>query len=590
MRQATSSILSTTWGPVLRTIKADSGRFIHVVVAGQRIVAVCEDNTVSAYDAVTGVLRLSLNPPQQVTKVEGSPDGSFLFCVHQHSCEITLWDTQTGGMIHTFTTKSEIANIAVSSMGKYLASCSSNGTLGFWEVGNRRGGPLIWREPVECICWLEPEDQVALAVENTVAILEVTTGKKLRTFTVEGGSVRGIAFSAGQRRLVIWKTSEANSTFVVIDIQTGSPMVSSSPLLDVVSFTLSEGGDRVVCATKSGIVRHCSRMNTLSPTDWYDHLDHLGIIHSISLLRSGHLVANLGGSIQLLAMDYTRPPNAKKDLEMSHIYPLDNGRAISASSKDRNNVHLLDMETMKTLAHYPIRSGGHDVPFMPRTLCASIDRHITAFCFRKSDKFVLKLRATGSRAFGWETLFSRPVLSGALSPGGEKLITVLECNGLPGDLGWELCVQRSSDGRILASIRQAGRPPGNIVFTSETQFYTEVTHVRATPAPLPEPRNYAKLKENDRGHSVRTTFTLAPTTSKSYRIQEVSEEILNAPYTLDESLEWVVDAKLRRVCWLPPGYVSGIENGHFFVGSSIVMAGQDGIVRRLTFRDPYSES
>jgi hypothetical protein len=62
------------------------------------------------------------------------------------------------------------------------------------------------------------------------------------------------------------------------------------------------------------------------------------------------------------------------------------------------------------------------------------------------------------------------------------------------------------------------------------------------------------------------------------------------PYSLDDNLEWVVDAKSRRVCWLPPGYISGIEDGHFFVGSSIVMAGQDGIVRRLTFRNPSSDS
>jgi len=417
MRQASSSILSTTWGPVLRTIKADSGRFIHVAVAGQRIVVVCEDNTVNAYDAVTGVLRLSLNPPQQVAKVEGSPDGSFLFCAHQHSCEITLWDTQTGGMIHTFTTKSEIANIAVSSMGKYLASCSSDGTLGFWEVANRSGGPLIWRDPVECICWLEPEDQVALALKKTVVVLEVTTGKKLWTLPVGRGSVRGIAFSTGQRRLVIWKTSEAESMFVVIDIRTATT-VSSPPLLNVVSFALSEGGDRVVCATKTGILHH-SRVSTLSRADWYNHLDHLGIIHSISFLRSGHLAVNVGGSIQLLTMDYTRPSNAKEDLEVSHVYPLDNGRAISASSKNRRNVRLLDMETMKTLAHYPIRSGGHDVSFTPRTLCVSTDRRITALCFRKSDGFTLKLRATGSRAFEWETLFAASVVRCTITWWGE---------------------------------------------------------------------------------------------------------------------------------------------------------------------------
>ena len=76
-------------------------------------------------------------------------------------------------------------------------------------------------------------------------------------------------------------------------------------------------------------------------------------------------------------------------------------------------------------------------------------------------------------------------------------------------------------------------------------------------------------------------------------IEEVQgEEILPVfrSYSLDDSLEWVVDAKSRRVCWLPPGYVTGIEDGHFFVGSSLVIAGQDGIVRKLTFREPGSDS
>ena len=65
------------------------------------------------------------------------------------------------------------------------------------------------------------------------------------------------------------------------------------------------------------------------------------------------------------------------------------------------------------------------------------------------------------------------------------------------------------------------------------------------------------------------------------------EEILPAQlYALDENLEWVVNEKSRRVCRLPPGYISGIEDGHCFVGSSLVMAGQDGIARRLTFTNP----
>jgi WD40 repeat protein len=149
-RQMSSSSLYARWGGVLRTIKAESGRFTHMAVAGQRIAAVCGDNTVNVYDAVTGVLRLTLKAPQRVINVVGSPDGSVLFCAHQRFHEITLWDMQTGGLIHTFTMKSEIRDIAVSLTGRYLASCSHDGTLEFWDVERRCEGSRFWDDWVGC--------------------------------------------------------------------------------------------------------------------------------------------------------------------------------------------------------------------------------------------------------------------------------------------------------------------------------------------------------------------------------------------------------------------------------------------------------
>jgi hypothetical protein len=207
-------------------------------------------------------------------------------------------------------------------------------------------------------------------------------------------------------------------------------------------------------------------------------------------------------------------------------------------------------------------------------------------------------------------------LVGALSPDGEKLVTVMEGEGPGGGGGWELCIREASDGKILSSVTRAGRPPSNITFTSDTQFYTEHHPVRASSTP-PSERNVTSKPRSilrtipgishhisptgsevlfpTEGHHrdchVRTTFTLTHS-SNGYGIQEVSEEeILRARpyYALDENLEWVVDAKSRRVCWLPPGYVTGEENGHFFFGSSIVMAGKDGVVRKLTFREPPSD-
>jgi WD40 repeat protein len=70
---------------------------------------------VNIYDAVTGVLQQSLSPSETVTKIQASPDGSTLFFAHSSS--VTMWDVQTGGLIHTFTTQLRVNDIAVSVSG-----------------------------------------------------------------------------------------------------------------------------------------------------------------------------------------------------------------------------------------------------------------------------------------------------------------------------------------------------------------------------------------------------------------------------------------------------------------------------------------
>jgi hypothetical protein len=327
----------------------------------------------------------------------------------------------------------------------------------------------------------------------------------------------------------------------------------------------------------------------------------------------------------------------------------------------------MDMETMKSLADYhtPARCPRSSTS-IPRLLCASIDQHIAILCARYLDGFALRLHAIGRVPPRWEKRSSRPVLLSALSPDGEKLITVSGSEDPIGGEGWELRVRGALDGKILnyfPFIRR-GNPPSNIAFTSGIQFYTEDRwvasvlpldescyeddwkdhHVQTTSttpttsdcpplyprklgvvqktttskgpedrhtrphirnpvtqrlddemsisATSSESRPCTGVRRNER--CIRETFSLK-TVDSHLEIEEVSkEEILLAPpahpYALDDNLEWVLDAKSRRVCWLPPGYVSGIENGHFFVGSSIVTAGRDGIVRKLTFRKPGSDS
>jgi hypothetical protein len=68
------------WGLLLRTIDVRPRQLACIATSAQRIVAACED-IVNIYDAVTFVLRQSLHIPETVTKIQGSPDGSYtVFC------------------------------------------------------------------------------------------------------------------------------------------------------------------------------------------------------------------------------------------------------------------------------------------------------------------------------------------------------------------------------------------------------------------------------------------------------------------------------------------------------------------------------
>jgi len=618
-----------------------------VAVAGQRIVAVCEDNTVNVYDAVTGVLKLSLNPPQRVKKAEGSPDGSVLFFAHQRTREITVWDTQTGGLVHTLTMTSNINNIAVSSKGKYLGTSLSDDTFEFWEVESRRRGSHSLGQAVVSICWLEPEEKVALALKQAVVILEVITGRRLHTCLVYGDSVREIASLAGKHQLAVSSAWGTKSIITTIDTQTGSELLRSSPQTGISCFAFSGNGSRVFCATNTGNLLSFDTF-TIS-FEWNRYLSRLGTIHSMSPLRSGHLAVNFGGSIQLLESEYTQPPATNPGQEIAHVYRMDTDRTISVYSKHHENVSLLDVKTMKTLVNHRVNFDELGVlsPFPPRFLCASIDRHIAVLRLRETNGFTLNLYDTNKvHKFVpiWEQISLRPVLLGTLSPTGTTLITVGDEDPSGGG-DWELCVWSAVDGEILNAtpfIRK-GRPPYKITFTSKTQFYTEDHWVSSSPprgedvgdyanhdvqttSTLPTtskhsllhpgaldtatPRTWSFLKTRSiprtsvskqpevsssqsrtgvhrKKYRVRKTFSLRTVKSRLEIKEESGEEILPANhYALDDNLEWVVDAESRRVCWLPPGYVTGVEDGHCFVGSSIVMIGQDGIVRNLMFSEP----
>jgi hypothetical protein len=53
-------------------------------------------------------------------------------------------------------------------------------------------------------------------------------------------------------------------------------------------------------------------------------------------------------------------------------------------------------------------------------------------------------------------------------------------------------------------------------------------------------------------------------------------------FGVDDAHEWVVKGS-KKICWIPPGYIRSIQPNYIWAGSSLVMVGQDGILRKLAF-------
>ena len=51
---------------------------------------------------------------------------------------------------------------------------------------------------------------------------------------------------------------------------------------------------------------------------------------------------------------------------------------------------------------------------------------------------------------------------------------------------------------------------------------------------------------------------------------------------VDDSREWVVGGP-QRVRWILVAYTRGVQESYHWIESSLIMAGQDGVLRMLTF-------
>jgi hypothetical protein len=551
-----------------------------IASCGQRIIAACED-TVNIYDAITYVLRQSLRIPETVTKIRGTPDGSTLFFAHSYS--VTMWDVQTGGLTHTFTTRSKIADIAVSTTGDRIACGLSDGSVTFWNIHTKVKGKGFGNgQPVVAIFWL-PRQVLAVATQGIIYTHDTDVGKTSDFFYIPG-RVWGMAHSSvdgGDELLVgasqLGKGEGQNSSFFGITINQKryvtrpvakarkllftKPMASGEELLNP---TLA--GNVIACITPPRGVRSFdigSRVLINNPPL-------LDAATSVAVSLNRNLVAQTEDSIQIFSLDVLGACRARDNARTSHVYPLGGKHVISLLQPNRH-LAILDLRTLRELRPNDNTSSLGSLP-TNRSLSAraSFSRGLVA---EFGVSTVMKAWRSRAPLPEWAEAADEDVPLSGLSPDCTRIATFY------GSPRRELRVKDAKDGTILANL-----PLGDgdleigevydLIFDSKTRFH---------------------LKIDGPGRHVQIPYDITPSPSgpHSHMIAKagpvpLSEPRATPPYKLDANCEWVVDAKSRKICWVSPGDVRRGSGGHFWAGLSLVMVGDDGVVRKLSFREPDS--
>ena len=520
---------------------------------GYKIAAASEDGTVDIYDSVTGVLRMSLRLEDPVRALIGSPDGSILFCAHR-TPSVTVWDMQTGGLIHTFHFGSITEDIGVSLNGRYLACRLSDRSVEVREIANKMGDAPIWaRSPVSRFCWLEPEGKLAVSTGKSVHICDVVAGTVLRKYTI-WYPARCMVYSQTFNQLAIIASSTRQSVITTINTETGSILTSDWTPKKVDCFDFSQTTKELVC----GMEAHGLWLFNFST--WESKpIGYQGTVTCISSLKNGTVVVNSPTSgIQLLSLAGGLAPSQQPNISAPTVETFDEGRIIAISPTSRDHITLLDSATMSQLLEIPTHHSRPTPTHNTTIICVSHEKQMAVYCFEEGNKVFMRL---------WEFLkpFQRWTVEtdgvpeiGRVSPAATWLMTIHTVGHLS-----HLCLWSPKDGQLKMKLeRTLLTHPLDIHFTHDTEFSL----------------HYGK-------------------NSTCYHISKRNQEIMvrdhqpqprrpqEKQYSVNNTCEWVISGS-ERICWIPPGYIGSVQPNYYWVGHLLVMFGQDGTFRMLSFSQP----
>ena len=321
----------------------------------QRIIAACED-IVNIHDAITFVLQQSLCAPETVTKIQDSTDGSMLFFAHSFS--VTMWDVQTDGLIHTFTTQSKINDFAVSATGGHIACGLSDCSVTFWDIHTKDEGKGFGNgQPVVAIHWLFPLEPL-VATQSAVYVHEIDIDRTWDSLPTPG-PVWGMVCSVGGREFLVGTSRPGGGAGQEIYTleptrYTGwdldqwqrrappgwKPPISMSPGRLMCPIRV---GNKIACITPlSGV-----QLFDTDSNNWTNKTPLLDATISLAVSLNRNLVVQTKDSIQIFSLDVLETGKAHDDIHLSHIYPM--GEKYIVCLQPDRQLTLPELDTLQEL-------------------------------------------------------------------------------------------------------------------------------------------------------------------------------------------------------------------------------------------------
>ena len=543
---------SDAWGIVVRTITKSSKHSTCMATFGYKIAAARDDGTVDIYDSVTGVLRLSLRLADPALTMRGSPDGSILFCAH-NTPSITAWDMQTGGLIHTFHFESNAEDIDISLKGRYLACGLSGGSVEVRDIADKMEGAVIWtRSPVTRFCWLEPEGQLVVSTGTSVHIYDVVAGTVLRKYTIRYPA-HCMVYSQTFDQLAIMSISAPQIAITTINNQTGTVSTSDWTRKKIRCFAFSQTTKELVC----GMETRGLWLFNFSTGD-SKHIDYQDAMTSVSSLKNGIVVANSAGSgIQLLSPVGGHPPT-QPTIHALTVEAFDEGRIIATFPTSRDSIILLDSNTMSPLLKIPAQKTRLAPTHHTTILCASHEKLMAVYCFKEVNTGFMQLWGFREEVPRWTVEIDGVLEIGRFSPSAVWLLTIHTVGHLS-----RFCVWNPRDGQLFKQLERTPLTrPLDVKFTRDTEFW------------LHHGGNHTCYYISERNQEI-TVGNYQPQPKQTRKKQ----------YSVNNTSEWVISGS-ERICWIPPGCIGSTQPNYCWVGHSLVMVGQDGMLRKLSLLQP----